>query len=119
MKNINIITPPDLLYHDAIEVLLICPSDNVKNEVQQALVDIDDDIDIYVYEPNELLSDKDLDWMINAFKSRAPSIAEIWASVSSLALKSLFFRPVRASSIVKCVSSVIVLLVGMEKIYLQ
>lgn len=77
MKNINIITPPDLLYHDAIEVLLICPSDNVKNEVQQALVDIDDDIDIYVYEPNELLSDKDLDWILNVFKKSSVTIIDI------------------------------------------
>lgn len=77
MKNINIITPPDLLYHDAIEVLLLCPSDNVKNEVQQALVDIDDDIDIYVYEPNELLSDKDLDWILNVFKKSSVTIIDI------------------------------------------
>lgn len=77
MKNINIITPPDLLYHDAIEVLLLCPSDNVKNEVQQSLVDIDDDIDIYVYEPNELLSDKDLDWILNVFKKSSVTIIDI------------------------------------------
>ena len=77
MKNINIITPPDLLYHDAIEVLLLCPSDNVKNEVQQALVDIDVDIDIYVYEPNELLSDKDLDWILNVFKKSSVTIIDI------------------------------------------
>ena len=65
MKNINIITPPDVLYHDAIEVLLLCTSDVVKNEVQQALVDIEHDINIYVYEPNEVLTDNDIDWILN------------------------------------------------------
>lgn len=77
MKNINIITPPDVLYHDAIEVLLLCTSDVVKNEVQQALVDIEHDINIYVYEPNEVLTDNDIDWILNIFTKSQITIIEI------------------------------------------
>ena len=77
MKNINIITPPDVLYHDAIEVLLLCTSDVVKNEVQQALVDIEHDINIYVYEPNEILTDNDIDWILNIFTKSQITIIEI------------------------------------------
>jgi len=77
LKNINIITPPDVLYHDAIEVLLLCTSDVVKNEVQQALVDIEHDINIYVYEPNEILTDNDIDWILNIFTKSQITIIEI------------------------------------------
>ena len=77
MKNINIITPPDVLYHGAIEVLLLCTSDVVKNEVQQALVDIEHDINIYVYEPNEVLTDNDIDWILNIFTKSQITIIEI------------------------------------------
>ncbi len=77
MKNINIITPPDVLHHDAVEILLLCPSDNVKNDVQQSVVDIDNDINIYVYEPNDKLDDNDLDWILNIFQKSQITIIEI------------------------------------------
>ena len=77
MKNINIITPPDVLYHDAVEVLLLCTSDDVKNQVQQSLVDIDADINIYVYEANENLTDEDLDWILNIFQKSQITVIEI------------------------------------------
>tara|TARA_B000000475_G_C15811324_1_gene371695 strand:- start:44 stop:442 length:399 start_codon:yes stop_codon:yes gene_type:complete len=77
LKNINIITPPDVLHHDAVEILLLCPSDNVKNEVQQSVVDIDNDINIYVYEPNDKLDDNDLDWILNIFQKSQITIIEI------------------------------------------
>lgn len=77
MKNINIITPPDVLHHDAVEILLLCPSDNVKNQVQQSVVDIDNDINIYVYESNEHLTDDDLDWILNIFQKSQITIIEI------------------------------------------
>tara|TARA_E500000081_G_scaffold137548_1_gene152297 strand:+ start:683 stop:1081 length:399 start_codon:yes stop_codon:yes gene_type:complete len=77
LKNINIITPPDVLHHDAVEILLLCPSDNVKNDVQQSVVDIDNDINIYVYEPNDKLDDNDLDWILNIFQKSQITIIEI------------------------------------------
>jgi hypothetical protein len=77
LKNINIITPPDVLHHDAVEILLLCPSDNVKNQVQQSVVDIDNDINIYVYESNEHLTDDDLDWILNIFQKSQITIIEI------------------------------------------
>ena len=77
MKNINIITPPDVLHHDAVEILLLCPSDNIKNEVQQSIVDVDNDINIYVYEPNKELDDNDLDWILNIFQKSQITIIEI------------------------------------------
>lgn len=77
MKNINIITPPDVLYHDAVEVLLLCTSDDVKNKVQESLVDIDADINIYVYEANEHLTDEDLDWMLTIFQKSQITVIEV------------------------------------------
>ena len=55
----------------------MCPSSNVKNEVQQSVVDIDNDINIYVYEPSDTLSDNDLDWILNIFQKSQVTIIEI------------------------------------------
>ena len=39
MKNINIITPPDKLFNDAVQVLLVYPTTDLKNAIQDKLVD--------------------------------------------------------------------------------
>ncbi len=68
MRNVSIITPPDILYHDATEVLLLYPSDTMKNKVQESLVKIDTDINIYIYE-QEVFTQNDLNWLLNVFKN--------------------------------------------------
>ena len=66
MKNLNIITPPDKLYNDALVVLLVYPTTELQEAVQSHLVDIDDDINIYVYD-KQVYADEDIDWLLTIF----------------------------------------------------
>ena len=77
MKNINIITPPDKLFNDAVQVLLIFPSKELQESVQKHLfVDIEQDINVYIYE-QEVSSDIDLDWLLTVFKMSELTIIDV------------------------------------------
>jgi len=66
LKNLNIITLPDKLYNDALVVLLVYPTTELQEAVQSHLVDIDDDINIYVYD-KQVYADEDIDWLLTIF----------------------------------------------------
>ena len=76
MKDINIITPPDKLFNDAVQVLLIFPSDELQKSVQEHLVDIENDINIYVYD-KEVYSESDVDWLLTVFKMSEITIIDV------------------------------------------
>ena len=76
MKDINIITPPDKLFNDAVQVLLIFPSDELQKSVQEHLVDIENDINIYVYD-KEVYSESDIDWLLTVFKMSEITIIDV------------------------------------------
>ena len=76
MKNINIITPPDKLFNDAVQVLLVYPTTDLKNAIQDKLVDIEDDINIYVYD-KENYSTEDIDWLLTIFKMSDIAIIDV------------------------------------------
>lgn len=76
MKNINIITPPDKLFNDAVQVLLVYPTTDLKNAIQDKLIDIEDDINIYVYD-KENYSTEDIDWLLTIFKMSDIAIIDV------------------------------------------
>ena len=76
MKNINIITPPDKLFNDAVQMLLIYPTTDLKNAIQDNLVDIEDDINIYIYD-KENYSTEDIDWLLTIFKMSDIAIIDV------------------------------------------
>tara|TARA_Y200000002_G_C22258648_1_gene486997 strand:+ start:84 stop:479 length:396 start_codon:yes stop_codon:yes gene_type:complete len=76
LKNINIITPPDKLFNDAVQVLLVFPNTDLQNAVQEALVDIEDDVNIYVYD-KENYSATDIDWLLTIFKMSDITIIDV------------------------------------------
>ena len=76
MKNINIITPPDKLFNDAVQVLLVYPTTDLKNAIQDKLVHIEDDINIYVYD-KENYSTEDIDWLLTIFKMSDIAIIDV------------------------------------------
>ena len=76
MKNINIITPPDKLFNDAVQVLLVYPATDLKNAIQDKLIDIEDDINIYVYD-KENYSTEDIDWLLTIFKMSDIAIIDV------------------------------------------
>ena len=50
MPDITLITPPDKLLNNNQSLLLVCPSDQLKNDLNEQMKHIDATINIYLYE---------------------------------------------------------------------
>jgi hypothetical protein len=59
---INLITPPDALFNANIGYLLVKPSTKLKVQFQTILSVIDEEINVYIYDSEEI----DIAWMLNA-----------------------------------------------------
>jgi hypothetical protein len=66
MPKLNLITPPDKLFNDNVDILLIHPSEYVKQEAQETFKTITNDINVYLY---ELTETQDYDWLLSVAKS--------------------------------------------------
>lgn len=62
MPKINLITPPDKLFNDNVDILLIHPSDYIKKELQEMLKSIEYDLNIYLYEDTDT---NNYDWLLS------------------------------------------------------
>jgi len=61
LGKINLITPPDRLYNSTISYLLIKPSTKLKLQFQQKLSQLDEDINVYIFDDDE----QDIDWLLS------------------------------------------------------
>lgn len=62
MHDIYLVTPPDTLYNKNYNILLICPSDHLKTELQNTLKVSNKQFNIFLYElPNE---SQDINWLL-------------------------------------------------------
>lgn len=68
MYQINLITPPDKLYNDVQQLLLISFSKELQNSIQKEyLKKTEEDVNVYVY--NGQVYDKDeVSWLLDVFK---------------------------------------------------
>ena len=57
---INLITPPDILYNKTTSILLIHPSKTIKEQINEVLKDVEQDINIYLHE-----NDQEHEWLLN------------------------------------------------------
>lgn len=62
LGKINLITPPDTLFNANIGYLLVKPSTKLKLQFQTILSVIDEEINVYIYEGEEV----DIAWLLNA-----------------------------------------------------
>ena len=62
LGKINLITPPDTLFNSNIGYLLVKPSNKLKLQFQTILSVIDEEINVYVYDTEEV----DIAWLLNA-----------------------------------------------------
>lgn len=60
---INIITPPDKLFNNNYDFLLIFPSKELKNEFHNLLQGWDSPLNIYIYELDD--QQENLDWLLS------------------------------------------------------
>jgi hypothetical protein len=64
---INIITPPDKIFSDCLNILLIHPSAEIQEELQKSYLTITEkDINLYQFEKN-VYSPEDIDWLLSIF----------------------------------------------------
>jgi hypothetical protein len=67
MNDIALITPPDFLYNDSFSVLLVCPSSNSKDMLNNILLHTEIPLNVMIYEtPEDGLHE--LEWLLNAVK---------------------------------------------------
>jgi len=63
MPKLNLITPPDKLFNDSSSLLLIHPSNDLKDELQTVLQTQDNDINVYMYELDDV--EQNIDWLLS------------------------------------------------------
>ena len=56
---INLITPPDIIYDKTKSILLVHPSKQIKDQINDVLKDVQQSINIYLYENEE-----EHDWVL-------------------------------------------------------
>jgi hypothetical protein len=77
LKKINIVTPPDMLFNDSFQLLLLYPSKQIQDELQDKfLASIDADVNVYVYDkPTQV--EEEINWMLNVFKQCDIAIIDV------------------------------------------
>jgi hypothetical protein len=68
MTKINVITAPDKLFNDNYKLLLIFPSKQLLNEIQNRILTRVSFLDLYIYDKPNYNSD-DIVWMLDTFKA--------------------------------------------------
>ena len=75
MPNIAVITPPDRLHNLDPSILLIYPSEDLKQAFQTQIQDWDLDFNLYLYTQES--TEHDLDWLLTQVKSCDITIFDI------------------------------------------
>lgn len=88
MNQIKIITSPDILYNDSVQILLISPSKLLQKELQEKYLAItEDDVNVYYYN-HEVYNKDEVNWLLTVFKMSDITIIDI--DNSPVYLKELF-----------------------------
>jgi len=65
MSDITIITPPDKIFNQNINLLLLYPNEAIKNDLQDILSNSKDPVNVYIYDINE---EHQVDWLLSVHK---------------------------------------------------
>jgi hypothetical protein len=74
MSNITLITPPDKIFNQNINIFLIYPSQKLKNDLQDFLASSTESINVYIYESKD---EHDIDWLLSVHKMSEIVIIEL------------------------------------------
>jgi hypothetical protein len=67
MTKINLITPPDKLYNKSKSFLLVWPTNEILEQLQNLIVNWDETINLFLYSP-EQDEDFDIEWLLDVSK---------------------------------------------------
>ncbi len=73
LGKINLITPPDRLYNSNLSYLLVKPSTKLKLQFQNKLSQIDEDVNVYIFDDQEF----DIDWLLSVSQNVDFNIIDI------------------------------------------
>lgn len=73
LGKINVITPPDKLFNQNPSILLVKPTNEVKEAFQKYICQIIEEINVFVFDENET----DLDWLLSIHSYADVSIVDI------------------------------------------
>jgi len=77
LSKINIVTPPDLLFNDSLQLLLVHPSEQLQNDLQDTfLAKTNTDVNLYVYNKSVKVT-KEVEWLLSIFKQCDVAILDI------------------------------------------
>ena len=77
MKKINIVTPPDQLFNDSLQLLLVYPSKQLQDELQNNFLTSSNlDINLYVYD-KPIQDKKEVEWLLSVFKQCDIAIVDV------------------------------------------
>ena len=77
MSKINIVTPPDLLFNDSLQLLLVHPSEQLQNDLQDTfLAKTNADVNLYVYNKSVKVTEE-VEWLLSIFKQCDVAILDI------------------------------------------
>lgn len=77
MNKINIITPPDFLFNDSFQLLLVYPSKQIQDEIQKRFLgNTTQDVNLYYYD-KPVYDRTDLDWLIKVFNLCNTAIIDV------------------------------------------
>lgn len=69
MKNINLVTPPDKLYNNNLEILLVYPSVDIQNQLlDQFLSSYKEGVNVYLFDDVDYKKEH-VAWVLDVFKS--------------------------------------------------
>lgn len=76
MSSINIITPPDFLYNQAVNFLLVRPSKSTRFQFEELIKQIETPINVYLYDP-QLEEEVDYKWLLATSKMADYTVLDI------------------------------------------
>jgi len=73
LGKINLITPPDRLFNLNLSYLVVKPSTKVKMQFQQILSQLDDDVNVYIFDQDET----NIEWLLSSSQQSDVVIIDI------------------------------------------
>jgi hypothetical protein len=68
MSHIKVITPPDKLFNNNLKFLLIYPTELLKSQFQDQILNFEENFDVYIYDIDEneegMEYEHDIDWLL-------------------------------------------------------
>jgi hypothetical protein len=76
MTTINVITPPDVLHNQALNILVVQPSEKIRLQIQSIIESFNKPINIYLYDP-AVQEQRDVAWLLNVAKMADYTILDL------------------------------------------